>query len=214
MRKIYPLGMLIGLLVVAMLIVTALPAPVIASPTPMLCWGTVTLDGAAAPIGTTVEIFIGADTKESGSGTVVTVGRYGTIMVMADNSRYGEALTYKVNGFVVSKLEPGAAVFSLESQVVNLEAVSGSLSTDWTFYVAGFHPKHLPDSYYGQVVLDSLVDSPAEVQGVYWFDDVGGIWKFWAPGAPDCTLSTLGGGHSYDYMVSVTGHCDWTFTVQ
>ena len=39
MRKIYPLGMLIGLLVVAMLIVSALPAPVIASPTPMLCWG-------------------------------------------------------------------------------------------------------------------------------------------------------------------------------
>ena len=214
MRKIYPLGMLIGLLVVAMLIVSALPAPVIASPTPMLCWGTVTLDGAAAPTGTKVEIFVGADTTPSGSFKINTAGQYGTVQVWADNSRYGEALTFKINGFVANKLGPAAGVFGLTSQEVNLEAVSGSLSTDWTFYFAGFHPKHLPDSYYGQVVLDTLVDVPAEVQGVYWFDDAGSIWKFWAPGAPDCTLSTLGGGHSYDYMVTVTGHCEWTFAVQ
>ena len=130
MRKIYPLGMLIGLLVVAMLIVSALPAPVIASPTPMLCWGTVTLDGAAAPTGTKVEIFVGADTTASGSGTVVTAGQYGSIPVWADNSRYGEALTYKVNGYVASKLGPDAGVFGIQNQVVNLAGISGSPPPD------------------------------------------------------------------------------------
>jgi hypothetical protein len=75
-------------------------------------------------------------------------------------------------------------------------------------------PKHLPDSYYGQVVLDELVDVPAEIQGVYWFDNTAGAWKFWAPGAPGCTLMILGGGHTYDYMVAVSSPCEWDIPLQ
>ena len=82
----------------------------------------------------------------------------------------------------------------------------------WTFDTAGFFPKHLTDSYYGQVVLDDLVDVPDEVQGVYYSDL--GTWKFWAPGAPGCTLATLGGGHTYDYLVAVTGLCEWDVPLQ
>ena len=215
MRKINLLRLPVGLLIVAALLVAVLPAQaVLADSTPILCWGEVELDGAPAPVGTVINIYVGADSTASGSFMVTTAGQYGSIMIMADSSRYGEALTYKVNGFTTTKLGPDPGVFGLANQDVNLEAVSGSVSTAWTFYVAGFLPKHLPDSYYGQVVLDNLVDVPAEVQGVYWFDDAAGVWKFWAPGAPGCTLTTLGGGHTYDYMLAVSAPCEWDIPLQ
>ena len=215
MRKINLLRLPVGLLIVTALLVAVLPAPaVLADSTPILCWGEVELDGAPASVGTVINIYIGADTTASGSFMVTTAGQYGSIMVMADGSRYGEALTYKVNGFAATKLGPDPGVFGLANQAVDLEAVSGSVSTAWTFYVAGFLPKHLPDSYYGQVVLDDLVDIPAEIQGVYWFDDAAGVWKFWAPGAPGTTLATLGGGHTYDYMLAVSGPCEWDIPLQ
>ena len=54
----------------------------------------------------------------------------------------------------------------------------------------------------------NLADVPDEVQGVYWWD--GDEWLFWAPGVPGTTLATLGGGHTFDYMVAVTAACEWT----
>jgi hypothetical protein len=81
----------------------------------------------------------------------------------------------------------------------------------WSFCTAGFFPQHMPDTYTGEVVLDDLNPSaiPPEVQGVYWYDCSISDWKFWAPGVPGTTLTTLGSGYTYDYMVSVTGDCDW-----
>jgi hypothetical protein len=79
----------------------------------------------------------------------------------------------------------------------------------WAFCSSGFFPKHLSDSFYGSVQLGNLADVPSEVQGVYWYDCATLQWKFWAPGAPGCTLTTGGGGHTYDYMVAVTGVCMW-----
>jgi len=126
MRKIPLLGLPVSLLLVALLLVAAITAPaVLATSTPMLTWGTVTLDGAAAPVGTTVDVYVGADTTPSGSFTVATAGQYGSIVVFADDSRYGEALTYEVNGFVGTKQGPNDGVFGLANQVVNLVAVSG-----------------------------------------------------------------------------------------
>ena len=77
----------------------------------------------------------------------------------------------------------------------------------WVFSSAGFFPKHLSDSYIGDVLLTDLLDVPSEVQGIYTWD--GNDWLFWAPGAPGCTLTTIGGGHTYDYLVSTTGPCEW-----
>jgi hypothetical protein len=77
----------------------------------------------------------------------------------------------------------------------------------WTFSSSGFFPKHLSDSYIGDVLLTDLLDVPSEVQGIYTWD--GNEWLFWAPGVPGYTLTTIGGGHTYDYMVSVTGPCEW-----
>ena len=78
---------------------------------------------------------------------------------------------------------------------------------NWDFCSAGFFAKHLPDGYIGEVVLADIIDIPPEVQGVYWHD--GDQWLFWGPGAPGCTLTTLGGGHTFDYMVAVTNSCEW-----
>ena len=82
-------------------------------------------------------------------------------------------------------------------------------SHNWSSCSSGFFPQHLSDSYNGQVVLADLVNVPSEVQGLYWYDCSTSDWKFWAPGVPGTTLTTLGGGHTYDYMVSATGSYDW-----
>ena len=125
MKKVHLFGALVSMLVILALLVTALPSMTLATITPMLTWGYVTLDGAAAPVGTTVDVYIGADTSPNGSFTVTTAGQYGAIQVYADDSRYGEALTYMVNGFVATKLGPDPGVFGLANQEVNLAATSG-----------------------------------------------------------------------------------------
>jgi len=122
MKRIHLFGALISVLVVVALLLASLPAMVLAESTPMQTWGDVILDGAAAPVGTTIEIFIGADTTPSGFGNVTTAGQYGTIVLWGDSSRYGEPLTYKVNGFASTKLGPDPGVFGLANQVVNLES--------------------------------------------------------------------------------------------
>ena len=126
MRKVPLHGLPVSLLLVAVLLVAAITAPaVLATSTPMLTWGDVTLDGSAAPVGTTVDVYVGADATASGSFTITTAGQYGAIQVWADDSRYGEALTYKVDGFVAANQGPDAGVFGLANQEVDLAAVSG-----------------------------------------------------------------------------------------
>lgn len=80
----------------------------------------------------------------------------------------------------------------------------------WTSCSAGFFPKHLPDVYIGKVVLVdlNLATIPDEVQGVWWYDGAAGEYKFWVPGVGG-DLTTLGGGHTYDYNVLVIGACEW-----
>ena len=134
MRKIPLLALSMSLLLVAVLMVAALPMVAVAQQPPqtanMLTWGTVTLDDAAAQIGTTVEVFIGADTTPSGSRDVFAAGEYGGIVVSSLDTRFGEDLTYKVNGIVATKSGPDDGVFGLKNQVVNLEAFSGSPPPD------------------------------------------------------------------------------------
>ena len=125
----------------------------------------------------------------------------------------GETLTHTYN-------IPG--VFDVTLQVWDAEGTTASVMEvdyitvngntniqTWNLSSGGFFPKHLLDAYTGQVVLTNLTDVPPEVQGVYWWDDNTLEWKYWAPGAPGTTLANLGGGHSYDYMVSVSGPCTW-----
>ncbi len=95
---------------------------------PMLSWGDVTLNGAPAPEGTIVEIFVGDDTTSSGSGTVNEPGQYGVIPVCANASRYGEEFHYTVNDFPADKLGPDPGVFGAGNQEVNLAAFAHELA--------------------------------------------------------------------------------------
>ena len=217
MRKISLLGFPISLFLVAVLLVAVLPSPmVMAELTPQQCYGTVTLDGVPAPLDTTIEIFVGGDANPSGSGGMYEVGGYGTIIVTAEEDRYGEPLTYKVNGFVATKLGPDDGIFGLKTQIVNLAAVRGPESPIWSFPNEGMFPRHLPDNFSRQVVLTDLDPAtiPPEVQGVYSFDDDAGVWKFWGPGAPGTTLDKLVSGLDADYKVIVTGDCEWNIQLQ
>ena len=78
----------------------------------------------------------------------------------------------------------------------------------WSFNVPGCLPRHLPDSFVGEIPVTNL-DPPPEIQGVYKFDDELGRWLFWAPRAPGCPLEYLEGGCFADYMVCTVGPCDW-----
>ena len=134
MRKIPRLTLSMILLLVAALIVTALPIVALAQQPSqvanMLTWGNVTLDGAVAPVGTTVDVYVGADATPSGSRDVFAVGEYGGIVISSLDTRFGEDLTYKVNGIFATKRGPDEGVFGVKNQVVNLEAFSGSPPPD------------------------------------------------------------------------------------
>ena len=203
---------------VALLTFGAWSAVASAAVTPMLTWGFAYLDSIPVPHGTLVEIFIGADTVPSGSCETTILGRYGSCMVQGDDSRYGEALRYTVDGYYSDKIGPDPGVFGLENQEVSLHAYTDVVPPQgvhtWTFGTHGFLPRHLPDAYFGTVMLDSLQGIPVEVQGIYKFDDSSSTWLFWAPGAPGCTLSELGGGLYADYMVTVTGTCEWEIPLE
>ena len=193
------------------------PSASIGDQTPMLCWGTVKVDGVNAPIGTLVDIYIG-DNK-SGSTTVTTAGQYGAVVVQGDTSQYGQELIYKVNGIQAVKLGPDEGVFGLQNQVVDL-AISASVpEKTWSFWGPSYVPRHLPDAFYGEVILADLEDIPEPVQGVYTFIDNWdypdlGYWAFWAPGAPGTTLDRLLGGTFADYSVAVTGECEWVIPLE
>jgi hypothetical protein len=124
---------------------------------------------------------------------------------------YGETIlhNYTDPGFYDVTLEilDAEDVTASYNEVDYIAVGEGYTVHTWTFSTAGFFPKHLPDSYFGSVVMANLVDVPADVQGVYYNDF--GTWKFWAPGAPGTTLAILGGGLTYDYVVAVTGDCEW-----
>ena len=190
--------------------------------TPMLCWGTVKIDGVNAPIGTLVDIYIG-DNK-SGATTVTTAGQYGAVVVQGDTSQYGQELIYKVNGIQASKLGPDEGVFGLQNQVVNLAISTSVPEKTWSFWGPSYVPRHLPDAFYGEVILADLEDIPEEVQAIYYFEDNWehpelGKWLFWAPPyegipVPGTTLDRLRGGTFADYSVSVTGECEWVIPLE
>jgi len=209
------LGLLVGLLLAGALVVAALPATVLAAAHPIACYGDVTLDGAPALAGTEVNIYLDGDLVATTEVAPVTPSHphpYWVSTSRIDDSRYGDILTYTVDGYPATTHGPDLGVFGPDNQEVDLEAVSGP--HNWRFSAAGFFPKHLPDSYNGEVVLADLdlADIPAQVQGVWWWDDAALEWKFWVPGVGG-GLMTLGGGHTFDYVVLVAGACDWVIPI-
>lgn len=144
MRRIMLRGLPTCLLIVLALVVAAYPALVLADEEQirMQCWGIATIDGIAAEDGIVVEIYLGDDTTPAANTTVNThggvypPGTYGSVMVKAGISRYGEPFKYRINGIVANTekvMQPcdlaqdpvrEDPVFGGCNQVVNLEALS------------------------------------------------------------------------------------------
>ena len=207
-----------SILILIGLVICCAPADTIGGDvTPMLCWGSVHIEGGQAPRGTVVEIYIG--TSLGGSYVVTTPGSYGSVVVSGDSDSYGETLIYRVNDVTATKLGPDPGVFGLENQVVNLEVSAIPETKVWRFFAPGYVPRHLPDVYHGEVILENLTGIPQEIQGIYKFEDNWqhpelGEWLFWAYGAPGTTLEILEGGRYADYAISVTGPCEWEITLE
>ena len=193
--------LLIAVLLIAVLGVS-ITMGVSADTTPMLTWGTVTIEGQQAPAGTPIEIFIGNSSHANGYITTTIPGQYGAVRIWADDSLYGQTLSYKVNGQLAIKNGPDEGLFSLKNQIVNLEVLT-SIAT-WTIPNSGIFPRHLPDTFKGSVTLANLTNVPIDIQGVYYENGT-----FWANGAPGCTLSHLEGGKVADYIIASTGACEW-----
>lgn len=197
---------LTGLVVVVMILATIAPALAIGIH-PIGCFGQVALDGWPAPIGTVVEVYLG----NTSTSTVTTeVGYYGPISLWGNEAQHSDELQYKVNGRWATKLGPDLGVFGWDNQEVDLVAITFVEHT-WVFHAPGFYPKHLPDGYSGLVVTSELDTPPIEVQGVWWFDPIALEWIFWVPGVGgELTILT---GQFHDYVVLVTGACEWEITL-
>ena len=87
--------------------------------------------------------------------------------------------------------------------------------TTWKFdWGPSIFPKHLPDTYTGEIVLAALTDVPDEICGVYWPDPEARTWKcfLWVNSVPvsvpaEKRLDTLKAGE--DYLVAVLDACTW-----
>ncbi|MCK4362062.1 MAG: PKD domain-containing protein [Dehalococcoidia bacterium] len=131
----------------------------------------------------------------------------GEAVVMADvTNAYSTAGVYTVRLWMTDS----TPTTRYEERPTYITVAGGVASHTWTFTAAGFFARHLPDTYSGTVVLGDLVlaDIPTEVQGVYYYDPAIPGYTFWVPGVGG-TLTTLGGGHTYDYQVAVIGACSW-----
>ena len=209
----------IGTITIVLLIICILVSlpPAQAQPMafPHQFYGDITIGGEAAPLGTLISTRVSG--IESGSVTTWELGKYGWGRPLAPEYAYqanllvqgvhignGDLIEFYINNYKADQ----TAIFQTD---VKTRLDLTMTTHTWSLCVPGFFPKHLPDSYTGQVILADLDlgTIPSAMQGVYWFDCTAMEWKFWAPGAPGTTLTTLGGGHTYDYMVSVTDACEW-----
>ena len=135
------------------------------------------------------------------------------ICTALDHQRYPAIVRDGSGGAIITWQDHRGTNSDIYAQRVNadglLQGPPSPYVHAWTLYAAGFFPKHLPDSYTGQVVLANLelANIPPEVQGVWWYDPAIMDYRFWVPGVGG-DLTTLT-GQFYNYMVLVTGACGW-----
>ena len=208
------LGAIFGLIMMVFVAIAGAGA----TTTPMLTWGYAYLDSIPVPHDSQIDVFIGSDLTPSGTCNTSILGRYGSMIINGDTTRYGEELRYTIDGYPTVKIGPDSGIFGLENQDVSLhgytQGVAPSGNHTWSFYDNGFSPKHLPDYFTGTVNLSNVIDVPWNIQGVYRFDDATSTWLFWCDGAPGTTLDVLEGGLVADYMVAHYGSCEWGIPLQ
>lgn len=118
MRKIPKLRIL-SVLVVAVALVAALAVPVLAQPVTSPLSGSVTIDGDNAPVGTTVDVFVGAETTARATVTTTIAGYY-EVMVTGQAADVGKDLRFEVDGLAAVSAPASPMFARYEPQVVDL----------------------------------------------------------------------------------------------
>ena len=210
---------IITIVVLIYILVSLTPAQAQPTAFPHQSYGGVTIGGVAAPLETLISTKVNG--IDSGSVTTWEQGKYGwgragfpdynyqtNLLVQGEHISTGDLIEFYINGF---KATQTATFQSDEKTRLDLVVASAPPTHTWNFCAQSCFPNHLPDSYYGQVVLADLLlcTIPDEVIGVFWYDCNALEWKFWSPGIGGCNLEYLEGGHTFDYFVCVSGPCDW-----
>jgi len=133
--------------------------------------------------------------------------------VQGEAVQFGETVTHNYTnpGFysVNLKILDAEDVTTSRTKLDYITVGEGYREYTLNFPSLGYFPRHLPDDYFGQVVLDDLDPEgiPWQVQGIY--HESGAYWA--PPPAPagDVPLDELIGGLHADYMISVASDCDW-----
>jgi hypothetical protein len=110
----------LSLLAVAVALLAALAVPVLAAdPVFSPLRGTVTIDGADAPAGTTVAVFVGTEVTARASVTTTIPGYY-EVVVMGEAADVGKGLRLEVNGVAAMSTPTSPTFTSYQPQVVAL----------------------------------------------------------------------------------------------
>ena len=121
---------ILSILVVAAALMALMVVPVLAqAPVTSPISGSVTIDGANAPVGTTVGVFVGTETTARASVTTTTAGHY-EVVVMGAAADVGKALIFKVNGLAATSSPASPTFKNYEPQVVNLAVGTGGAVPD------------------------------------------------------------------------------------
>ena len=137
MKKVPKLRILVSLVMMAALVALTV-VPVLAQPpvtSPLI--GSVKIDNVNAPVGTTVDVFVGTETTERASTTTTIVGKY-DVVVMGAASDVGKALSFKVNTNLAATTTPASPTFAnYQPQVVDLAATTVSYTLTVTISPSG-----------------------------------------------------------------------------
>ena len=123
MRKIPKLRIL-SMMALAVALVAALSIPVLAQPVTSPLYGSVTIDGEAAPVGTTVAVFVGTETIARATYTIGFAGYY-EVVLMGEGADVGKALRFEVDGLAADTTPASPTFASYEPQEVDLAVGNG-----------------------------------------------------------------------------------------
>jgi hypothetical protein len=115
--RILPIMVLTGALATALSVSVLAQTPVFS---PLK--GSVLVDGAAVPVGTQVQIFIGTDSSARASVITSVAGHY-EVLVSGTTEDVGKILSFKVEGLDATSTPASPRFAAYEPQTVDLEVV-------------------------------------------------------------------------------------------
>lgn len=125
MSKIPKPKVLLGTVILVAALVALAVVPVMAQiPVFSAFLGDVLLDGANAPVGATVDVYVGTEATPRATVTLTTAGYY-EVNVQGQATDVGQAVSFKVNGYDATPTPASPLFGNYTTQTVDLAASSG-----------------------------------------------------------------------------------------